>query len=151
MSSLGQIPHLWYPLTTGLQIDLDALPGPRGVDAVLARMLRLLVEEEIELRASVDPGPLWRRLALADPGGYGFITWNRDLPPGGYRSRAAPSRNSFSSAQRSGIQSAHRPVQPASAGNSAVRRDARLGCVCLSIRLADLDNYVPMMGNIDAP
>ncbi len=72
MSSLGQTPHSWYPHTTGLLIDLDALPGPRGVDAVLARMLRMPVDEEIELRASVDPGPLWRRLAMADPGGYGF-------------------------------------------------------------------------------
>ena len=80
MSALGSIPHSWYSLTAGAVIDLDAAPGPQGVDAALGRMLRLRVGEQLELRASSDPYPIWRRLARADPGGYGF-TYPQIEPP----------------------------------------------------------------------
>lgn len=71
-SSLGAVPHEWYVLTEGPVIDLSALPGRPGVDAVLGRLLRLGSGDHVELIAASDPRPLWRRLAAADPDGYGF-------------------------------------------------------------------------------
>jgi uncharacterized protein (DUF2249 family)/ElaB/YqjD/DUF883 family membrane-anchored ribosome-binding protein len=71
-SALGRTSHTWYEFTDGPIIDLDNLPGPQGVDAVLGRLLRLRVDEQVDLRASSDPLPIWRQLAMADPGGYGF-------------------------------------------------------------------------------
>jgi uncharacterized protein (DUF2249 family) len=71
-TALGGVPHTWYALTEGDVVDLDSLPGAQGVDAALARLLRLRSGEAVELRASTDPRPIWRRLAMADPGGYGF-------------------------------------------------------------------------------
>ncbi len=80
MSALGSTPHSWYALTAGAVIDLDAVPGPQGIDAALGRILRLRAGEQLELRASSDPYPIWRRLALADPEGYGF-TYLQTGPP----------------------------------------------------------------------
>jgi hypothetical protein len=71
-ASLGSRPHAWYDLIEGPVINLAELPGPLGVDAVLGRLLRLRHGEQVELWASTDPAPFWRRLAMADPGGYGF-------------------------------------------------------------------------------
>lgn len=71
-TAMGAVPHSWYALTEGSVIDLDALPGPQGVDAALGRLLRLRRGEEVELSSSSDPFPLWRRLAMTDPAGYGF-------------------------------------------------------------------------------
>lgn len=70
-TSLGGRPHEWYALTEGPVIDLDTLPGEPGFDAVLDRLLRMTSGEQVELRASSDPGPIWQRLARADPGRYG--------------------------------------------------------------------------------
>lgn len=80
MSALGRVPHGWYALTAGPVIDLDSVPGPRGVDAAVGRILRMRAGEQLELQASSDPYPIWRRLALADPGGYGF-TYLQTGPP----------------------------------------------------------------------
>lgn len=80
MSALGSTPHTWYDLTAGPVIDLDAVPGPRGVDAAAGRILRLRAGEHVELRASSDPYPIWQRLASSDPGGYGF-TYLQTGPP----------------------------------------------------------------------
>lgn len=80
MSSLGSTPHAWYALIAGDVIDLDAVPGPQGTDAALGRLLRLRAGERLELHASSDPYPIWRRLSLADPGGYGF-TYLQTGPP----------------------------------------------------------------------
>lgn len=71
-SSLGGIPHHWYADAAGPVIDLVNLPGPLGIEVVLGRLLRMERGERIELRAATDPRPLWRRLAAADPDGYGF-------------------------------------------------------------------------------
>lgn len=71
-AALGRTPHAWYELTNGPVIDLDNLPGPRGVDAVTGRIMRLRSGEQLDLLASSDPVPIWRRLAAIDPGGYGF-------------------------------------------------------------------------------
>lgn len=56
MSSLGQTPDPWYPLTAAPLIDLDALPGPLGVDAVLPACCAC-PREQIELRASMTRPP----------------------------------------------------------------------------------------------
>ena len=77
MASLGSQPHEWYALTEGPVIDLDTLPGNQGVDAALGRLIRLEPEEQVELRCSSDPSPLWQRLAQADPGGYGLTYLER--------------------------------------------------------------------------
>lgn len=77
-TTFGARPHEWYALTAGPVIDLDRLPGAAGIDAVLDRMLRLTPGEEVELRASSDPGPIWRRLTSADPGGYGCTVLQQD-------------------------------------------------------------------------
>ena len=71
-ASLGSRPHAWYDLTEGPVVNLAELPGPLGLDAVMSRLLRLRPGEQVELRANTDPAPVWRRLAMADPGGYGF-------------------------------------------------------------------------------
>jgi uncharacterized protein (DUF2249 family)/hemerythrin-like domain-containing protein len=71
-TSLSGHPHEWYALTRGPVIDLDALPSGPGLDAVLERLVRMKPGETVELRASIDPGPLWQRLCRADPGGYGI-------------------------------------------------------------------------------
>ena len=71
-ASLGARPHEWYALTEEPVIDLDPLPGEQGVDAVLARLLRLERLEQVELRCARDPSPLWQRFVATDPGGYGI-------------------------------------------------------------------------------
>jgi uncharacterized protein (DUF2249 family) len=78
-TSLGGHPHEWYALTQGPVIDLDALPGGPGFDAVFDRLVRMKPSETVELRAGIDPGPMWQRLCRADPGGYG-ITLLQDGP-----------------------------------------------------------------------
>ncbi len=69
-ASFGAQPHEWYDLTEGPVVDLDQLPGELGADAALARLVRLERREQVEVQASVDPSPLWRRLIGTDPGGY---------------------------------------------------------------------------------
>jgi uncharacterized protein (DUF2249 family) len=76
-ASLGSQPHQWYSLTEGPVIDLDQLPGEHGIDAVLGRLMRLGPDEQVELRCSSDPSPLWQRLSRADPGGYGLAYLER--------------------------------------------------------------------------
>jgi Uncharacterized conserved protein (DUF2249)/Hemerythrin HHE cation binding domain len=71
-ASLGSRPHAWYDRTEGPVINLAELPGPLGVDAVMSRLLRLRSGEQVELQANSDPAAVWHRLAMADPGGYGF-------------------------------------------------------------------------------
>lgn len=79
-AALGRTPHTWYGLTKGPLIDMDTLPGPRGVDAVMSRIMRLRSGEQLDLVASNDPLPIWRRLASVDPGGYGFC-YRQHGPP----------------------------------------------------------------------
>lgn len=69
-TSLGSRPHEWYPLTEGPVIDLDRLPGAPGIDAVLERLLRMSPDEQVQLHASSDPGPIWAQLSRIAPGGY---------------------------------------------------------------------------------
>lgn len=71
-ASFGAQPHEWYALTEGSVVDLDKLPGEKGADAALARLLRLEHREQVEISSSGDPSPLWHRLVAVDPGGYGI-------------------------------------------------------------------------------
>jgi uncharacterized protein (DUF2249 family) len=73
-AGLGAQPHEWYAITEQSLIDLDRLPGRRGFDAVLDRLLRMRPADEVELSGSTDPGPIWQRLARANPGSYGSET-----------------------------------------------------------------------------
>jgi uncharacterized protein (DUF2249 family) len=77
VTALGGQPHEWYELTQGPVIDLDELPGARGADAALDRLLRLRAGEQIELRSGSDPSPLWQQLVRVDPGGYGVVNVER--------------------------------------------------------------------------
>lgn len=79
-ASLGSQPHEWYALTEGPVVDLDQLPGAQGVDAVVDRLLRLRVGERVELRSATDPGPLWRRVWLTDPSGFGVTYLHKGAP-----------------------------------------------------------------------
>jgi uncharacterized protein (DUF2249 family) len=73
-TELGAQPHQWYAITEQSVIDLDCLPGRRGFNAVLDRLLRMRPGDEIELSGGTDPGPIWQRLARANPGSYGSET-----------------------------------------------------------------------------
>lgn len=76
-ASFGAQPHEWYALTEGPVVDLDQLPGDLGADAALARLVRLERREQVEVRSSSDPSPLWQRLMAGDPGGYGVTYLER--------------------------------------------------------------------------
>jgi uncharacterized protein (DUF2249 family) len=73
-TELGAQPHEWYAITEQSVIDLDRLPGRRGFNAVLDRLLRMTPGDEVELSGSADPGPFWQRLARSNPGSYGSET-----------------------------------------------------------------------------
>jgi uncharacterized protein (DUF2249 family) len=77
-ASLGGIPHEWYMLAQGPDIDLDALPGPQGSHCVMARLLRLRPGERLELHGTADPGAMLRRLGVTHPGCYGFTYLQRE-------------------------------------------------------------------------
>jgi uncharacterized protein (DUF2249 family) len=77
-ASLGGIPHEWYTLAEGPDIDLDALPGPQGSHVVMARLLRLRPGERLELHGAADPGAILQRLAATHPGSYGVTYLQRE-------------------------------------------------------------------------
>jgi uncharacterized protein (DUF2249 family) len=72
MATLGARPHEWYAVTEGPVVDLDLLPGEQGLDAALARLMRLDRLEQVEVRSGHDPSALCGRLLATDPGGYGI-------------------------------------------------------------------------------
>ena len=80
VTSLGAQPHEWYALIQGPIIELDRLRGPHGADAALDRLLQLRPGEQVELRATSDPGPLWRRVRRNDSGGWGITTIEQGPP-----------------------------------------------------------------------
>lgn len=79
-SAMGQTPHTWFALVSCPLVNLDLLPGRHGVDAVLARLLRLREGEAVQLESSSDLAPVRGRLSLADPGGYGFTVLQQGPP-----------------------------------------------------------------------
>lgn len=79
-SRIGQTPHTWFALVNSPVVDLDLLPGKRGIDAVLARVLRLRDGEGVVLESSSDLSPIQARLSMADPGGYGYSVLQQGPP-----------------------------------------------------------------------
>jgi uncharacterized protein (DUF2249 family) len=77
-AALGGIPHEWYTLAEGPDVDLDALPGPEGSQVVMARLLRLRPGECLELHGATDPGLMLQRLAATHPGTYGVTYLQRE-------------------------------------------------------------------------
>jgi uncharacterized protein (DUF2249 family) len=65
-------PHVWFGLSEGGVIDLDALPAAQVVDAVVDRLVRLRSGERFELHSSSDPYAVWQRMNRVCPGDYGF-------------------------------------------------------------------------------
>lgn len=65
--------HEWYPLTEGPVADLDRLPSGQAADAAVDRLLRLHRGEQVELRSSRDPWPVWQKMNDLYPGRYGFV------------------------------------------------------------------------------
>jgi uncharacterized protein (DUF2249 family) len=93
IASLGSKPHEWYELIEGPTIDLNLLSGEQAEEAVRGRLLRLRPGEQVEVRSSNDPSPLWHSLLRADPGGYGIcyleqspLQWRVEITrhPGGW-------------------------------------------------------------------
>jgi uncharacterized protein (DUF2249 family) len=76
-ATFGAQPHEWYVLTERAVIDLDQLPGQKGTDAALDRLLRLRGDEHVQIRSAYDPSPLCRRLTATDPGRYGVTYLER--------------------------------------------------------------------------
>jgi hypothetical protein len=76
-AALGSRPHEWYPLTQGPVIEMDDLLGAPGADAVLERLQSLSPGEQVEIRSTSDPSPLWRRLTRACVGDYALVYLER--------------------------------------------------------------------------
>jgi uncharacterized protein (DUF2249 family) len=64
--------HLWFPITEGPEIDLDALPREFAHRAALERFSRLRPGEHLFVRSSRDLEGLWNLLAGARPGEFGW-------------------------------------------------------------------------------
>jgi uncharacterized protein (DUF2249 family) len=65
--------HEWYPLTEGPVVDLDVLPSGQAAGAAVDRLLRLRPREQVELRSSRDPWPIWQQMNDLYPDRYGFV------------------------------------------------------------------------------
>jgi uncharacterized protein (DUF2249 family) len=64
--------HLWFPLTEGPEVDLDALPREFAHRAALERFSRLRPGEKLLLRSSRELDSLWNVLSCGRPGEYGW-------------------------------------------------------------------------------
>lgn len=62
----------WFPLVEGPVIAMDRLREEQAESAILNRLTRLRVGEQIELRGHRDPHPIWLRLQDRDPGGHSW-------------------------------------------------------------------------------
>jgi uncharacterized protein (DUF2249 family) len=69
----------WFSLVEGPVIDVDALQPDQADGAVLNRLSRLAPGEQVELKGTRDPHPLWLRLQQRDPGGYSWEAIPSDL------------------------------------------------------------------------
>jgi uncharacterized protein (DUF2249 family) len=65
--------HLWFPLTEGPEVDLDALPQESAYRAVLERFSRLRPDERLRVRSRSGLDCLWSLLASGRPGEYRWI------------------------------------------------------------------------------
>jgi uncharacterized protein (DUF2249 family) len=64
--------HLWFPLTEGPDVDLDALPREFAHRAAMERFSRLRPGERLLVRSSCELNGLWNLLSCARPGEYGW-------------------------------------------------------------------------------
>ena len=65
--------HLWFPLTEGPEVDLDALPREFAHRAALERFSRLRFGERLLVRSSGELDGLWNLLSRRRPGEYGWV------------------------------------------------------------------------------
>jgi uncharacterized protein (DUF2249 family) len=65
--------HLWFPLTEGPVLDLDALPREFAHRAALERFSRLRVGEHLLVVAGSELDGLWSLLSARLPGDYGWV------------------------------------------------------------------------------
>ena len=64
--------HLWFPLTEGPELDLDALPREFAHRAALERFSRLRPGQRLLVRSSSDVECLWHALTRGRPGEFGW-------------------------------------------------------------------------------
>jgi uncharacterized protein (DUF2249 family) len=64
--------HLWFPITEGPEIDLDALPGEFAHAATLERLSRLRPGTSVTVRSSNDLHSLWLALSRGHPDEFGW-------------------------------------------------------------------------------
>jgi uncharacterized protein (DUF2249 family) len=64
--------HLWFPITEGPEIDLDALPAEFAHRAALERFARLRRGERLLVRSGRELESLWHLLACAQPGEFAW-------------------------------------------------------------------------------
>jgi uncharacterized protein (DUF2249 family) len=64
--------HLWFPLTEGPEVDVDALPRDFARRAALERFSRLRQGERLVVTSSRDLDGLWNALSCGQPGDYGW-------------------------------------------------------------------------------
>jgi uncharacterized protein (DUF2249 family)/hemerythrin-like domain-containing protein len=64
--------HLWFPLTEGSDLDLDALPSEFAHRAALERFSRLRPGESLRIRSGRELGSLWNVQAITRPGEFGW-------------------------------------------------------------------------------
>jgi hypothetical protein len=64
--------HLWFPLTEGTELDLDALPREFAHRAALERFSRMRPGERLLVRSSSEVESLWSLLTCSRPGEFGW-------------------------------------------------------------------------------
>jgi len=64
--------HLWFPLTEGPEVDLDALPREFAHRAVLERFSRLRLGERLLVGSNRELDGLWNLLSCGRPGEYAW-------------------------------------------------------------------------------
>jgi uncharacterized protein (DUF2249 family) len=65
--------HLWFPMTEGGVLDLDALPHEFAQRAAVERFLRLRPGEQIVVRSRRELGGLWSALTCRLPDEIGWV------------------------------------------------------------------------------
>jgi uncharacterized protein (DUF2249 family) len=65
--------HLWFPLTEGSLLDLDALPHEFAYRAALERFTRMRPGQRLLVRSRDDVEALWNLLSRAYPRQFGWV------------------------------------------------------------------------------
>jgi len=64
--------HLWFPVTEGAELDLDALPREFAHRAALERFSRMRPGQRLLVRSSGEVESLWNQLSCSRPGEFGW-------------------------------------------------------------------------------